>query len=93
MTDRSGWIVLAQFAARWEAELLVGALKAAKIPVLIDGPDTALFGPGFSGGFAPGVVVRVPRDFAEQAEDIRSVFDAGPYIPLDDDTDYGKEDE
>lgn len=85
MSDRSGWIVLAEFGARWEAELLVGALKAAKIPVLIDGPDTALFGPGFSGGFAPGVAVRVPREFSEQAEDIRSVFDSGPYIPLEDD--------
>ncbi|MCL7963740.1 MAG: hypothetical protein M8860_12925 [marine benthic group bacterium] len=84
MTDRSGWIVLAEFGARWEAELLVGALRAAKIPVLIDGPDTALFGPGFSGGFAPGVVVRVPREFSEHAEEIRSVFDSGPYIPLDD---------
>lgn len=91
MSKDSGWIVLAQFGARWEAELLVGALRAAKIPVLIDGPDTALFGPGFSGGFAPGVVVRVPRELADQAEDIRSVFDAGPYIPLDDDSDYGED--
>ncbi|MEJ2483549.1 MAG: hypothetical protein P8049_10680 [Gemmatimonadota bacterium] len=91
MNQDSGWIDLARFGARWEAELLVGALKAAKIPVLIDGPDTALFGPGFSGGFAPGVVVRVPREFAEHAEEIRSVFDSGPYIPLDDE--HGEESE
>ena len=51
---------------------------AAKIPVLAEGPDTALFGPGFSGGFSPGVDVRVPAEFAERAEDIRSVFDASP---------------
>ena len=78
MGDRNGWIVLATFGARWEADLLVEALRAARIPVLAEGPDTALFGPGFSGGFSPGVEVRVPAEFAERAEDIRSVFAGDP---------------
>ena len=70
--------MLAQFGARWEADLLVEALRAAKIPVLVDGGDPTVFGPGFGGGFSPTVVVRVPIEFADYAEDIRSVFDTGP---------------
>ena len=75
MRVESGWFILAQFGARWEADLLVEALRAAKIPVLVEGGDTALFGPGFGGGLAPAVVVRVPSEFEDYAEDIRSVFD------------------
>ena len=75
MSEKSGWFILAQFGARWEADLLVEALRAAKIPGLVEGGDTALFGPGFGGGLAPAVVVRVPNEFEDYAEDIRSVFD------------------
>jgi hypothetical protein len=78
VSDKSGWFVLAQFGARWEADLVVEALRAAKIPVLVDGGDPTVFGPGFGGGFSPTVVVRVPIEFADYAEDIRSVFDTGP---------------
>jgi len=75
VSDKSGWFMLAQFGARWEADLLVEALRAAKIPVLVEGGDTTLFGPGFGGGFAPDVLVRVPNEFEDYARDIRSVFD------------------
>ena len=75
MSEKSGWFVLARFGARWEADLLVEALRAAKIPVLVEGGDTALFGPGFGGGLAPAVVVRVPYEFEDYAADISSVFD------------------
>lgn len=78
MSRQSGWVILARFGARWEADLLVEALRAAKIPVLVDGGDTSLFGPGFGGGLASAVVVRVPIEFAGYADDIRSVFDTGP---------------
>ena len=78
MSEKSGWFVLAQFGARWEADLVVEALRAAKIPVLVDGGDPTVFGPGFGGGFSPTVAVRVPIEFADYAEDIRSVFDTGP---------------
>jgi hypothetical protein len=88
VTDTSGWITLARFGARWEADLLVEALRAAKIPVLVEGADTAIFGPGFSGSFALGIEVRVPIEFEDYAEDIRSVFDtsppAEPREPVDD---------
>jgi len=92
-----GWLVLARFGARWEADLLVEALRAAKIPVLVEGGDTAIFGPGFGGGLAPAVVVRIPDEFADYAEDIRSVFDTTlpgePRNPADDpeDPDYPEE--
>jgi hypothetical protein len=75
VSDGSGWFVLARFGARWEADLLVEALRAAKIPVLVEGEDTAIFGPGFSGSFASGIVVRVPIEFEDYATDISSVFD------------------
>ena len=78
MSNQSGWFVLAQFGARWEADLVVEALRAAKIPVLVDGGDPTVFGPGFGGGFSPTVAVRVPIEFADYAADIRSVFDTGP---------------
>jgi hypothetical protein len=91
MSREGGWIVLASFGARWEADLLVHALRAAKVPVLVDGPDPGLFGPGFSGGFSPGVRVKVPAEFADHAEEIRSVFEPGPYIPLDDTPDLEEE--
>jgi hypothetical protein len=78
VSEKSGWFVLAQFGARWEADLLVEALRAAKIPVLVEGGDPAIFGPGAGGGFSPTVAVRVPIEFADYAEDIRSVFDTGP---------------
>ncbi len=83
MSGSAGWVVLATFAARWESDLLVETLRAARIPVLVDGPDPGLFGPGFSGGFSPGVRVKVPVEFLERAKEIRSVFESGPYIPLD----------
>ncbi len=78
MDEKSGWFVLAQFGARWEADLVVEALRAAKIPVLVDGGDPTVFGPGFGGGFSPTVVVQVPIEFADYAKDIWSVFDSGP---------------
>ena len=77
MNEKSGWFVLAQFRARWESDLLVEALRAAKIPVLVEGGDPAVFGTGFAGGFSPTVAVRVPNEFEDYAEDIRSVFDTG----------------
>lgn len=84
MSRDDRWIVLATFGARWEADLIVQALRAAKIPVLVDGPDAGLFGPGFSGGFSPGVSVKVPVEFSELAREICSVFEPGPYLPLED---------
>ena len=88
MSDSPGWLVLAQFGARWEADLLVEALRAAKIPVLVEGGDTAIFGPGFGGGFSSNVVVKVPTEFQDYAVEIGSVFDSSlgvePPGPSDD---------
>jgi hypothetical protein len=91
MSQSDRWIVLATFGARWEADLIVQALRAAKIPVLVDGPDAGLFGPGFSGGFSPGVSLKVPIEFGEHAREILSVFEPGPYLPLDDEDDDPEE--
>lgn len=99
MSDAPGWLVLARFGARWEADLLVEALRAAKIPVLVEGGDTSIFGPAFGGGFASAVVVRVPREFQDYAVEIGSVFETSlsvePPGPTDDqeDPDYPEEDE
>ena len=70
-----------------------------KLPVLVEGGDTSIFGPSFGGGFASAVVVRVPREFQDYAVEIGSVFDASlsvePPGPTDDqeDPDYPEVDE
>ena len=74
MSRQSGWVILARFGARWEADLLVEALRAAKIPVLVDGGVVGVE----LGLVHHAVVVRVPIEFAGYADDIRSVFDTGP---------------
>ncbi|MDT8435689.1 MAG: hypothetical protein RRA92_02930 [Gemmatimonadota bacterium] len=74
MSEPAGWEVLARFAARWEAEVLLEALRAADIPAVLSGPETGIFGPGFAGGTSRGVEVRVPFLFRDEAIRIRRTF-------------------
>lgn len=77
MSVADGWIVLARYGVRWEADLLVEALRAAKIPVIVGGDLIGAFGPGFVGAPIRGVEVLVPREFASRARELRDAF-GGP---------------
>jgi hypothetical protein len=50
MSGDDEWRVLATFASGLEADIALGRLEAAEIPVVRDSNDTVgLFGPGFQG--------------------------------------------
>jgi hypothetical protein len=74
----NGWVVLARFSARWEADILVEALRAAKIPTIVAGDLIGAFGPGFVGAPIRGVEVKVPREFLSRARELRDAFGGLP---------------
>jgi hypothetical protein len=71
------WVVVASFGAVWEADFAAETLREAGIPAMVDnGPNVAIFGPGYQGGSQFGVKLRVPwhrendaRDLLEEDED------------------------
>ena len=72
MTERrGGWVVIAHYAAGYEADLAVARLDAAGIAAVRRGNDTVgLFGPGFEGPTARGVDVLVAAADAADARDV-----------------------
>ena len=69
----SSWVPVATFAARFEADLAVAQLEAAGLLAVARGNDiTGIFGPGFAGATARGVVVLVPSDAVDEAREILS---------------------
>jgi hypothetical protein len=70
MTENE-WRVLATYASGFEADLAMAQLEAAEIPAIRDNNDTVgIFGPGFQGATARGVIVRVPASALEDARAI-----------------------
>lgn len=77
------WVVVATYGAVWEADFAAETLREAGIPALVDnGPNVAIFGPGYQGGSQFGVKLRVPwhrendaRDLLEEDEDIDATSD------------------
>ena len=53
-----------------EAELDAQLLQEANIPVLLKGPPTGVFGPGFAGATAYGVRLFVPASLEQDARDV-----------------------
>jgi hypothetical protein len=69
--NHSEWRVLASYASGFEADLVLAQLESADIPAIRDNNDTVgLFGPGFQGPSARGIIVRVPADYLESAREI-----------------------
>lgn len=66
----SDWAFLKRYAARIEADLQIGLLEDAGIPVLVRGPETGIFGPGFSGATTAGVTVFVPAERVDEAREV-----------------------
>ena len=75
MDHESGWTLIAEFAAAYEAELPTSMLEAESIPVLRKGPETGIYGPGFAGTSALGVRLYVPHS---RLEDARSILEPEP---------------
>lgn len=72
MTNIS-WVPVATYAARFEADLAVVRLESAGLLAVARGNDiTGIFGPGFAGATARGVVVLVPSDAVDAAREILS---------------------
>jgi hypothetical protein len=65
------WVPVASYAARYEADLAVARLEAEGILAVARGNDiTGIFGPGFGGSSARGVIVLVPSDAVGVAREI-----------------------
>jgi hypothetical protein len=63
-------VAVKEYAALFEAEIDQQTLEQAGIPVLMRGPMTGAFGPGFSGATTQGVTLLVPDDRHEEAVDL-----------------------
>lgn len=66
------WVEVKQYAALFEAELDQQLLEQSGIPVLLKGPITGVFGPGFAGPTAHGVTLLVPDDQYDVATELLS---------------------
>ena len=66
----SGWIRVKEYGALFEAELAQQMLEQSDIPVMLKGPITGAFGPGFSGPTAQGVTLLVPGEHYDRAIEI-----------------------
>lgn len=63
------WVLLREYAGRFEADLDIGLLQGAGIPMLVKGPSAGIYGPGFAGPSAAGVRVYVrEEDLVEAIE-------------------------
>lgn len=68
--NSSDWIEFRNYSAQYEADLAIGVLKEAGIPVMTRGPLTGAFGPSFAGPTIHGVTVFVPAEFIDEARDL-----------------------
>jgi hypothetical protein len=68
--DMSEWIAVREYGALFEAEMAKQRLEQSDIPVLLKGPITGAFGPGFSGATAQGVTLLVPDDHRDAAVEL-----------------------
>lgn len=68
----SEWVEVKEYGAPFEAEMDRQLLEQSGIPVLLKGPMTGAFGPGFAGPTALGVSLLVPADQLDAARDLLS---------------------
>jgi hypothetical protein len=68
----SEWAAVREYVAAPVAELHRQILECADIPVMLRGPITGVFGPGFAGPTAQGVTLLVPADRYDDAVELLS---------------------
>lgn len=66
----SQWTRFRSYPSLVEAEFDRERLEAVGIPVLVKGPESGIFGPGFSGPSALGVELMVPKSQIGAAEEV-----------------------
>ncbi len=68
MKKQTEWRRVAEFGAGYQADAAEAVLGAYDIPVLREGPEVGIFGPGFAGPTARGVALFVPADRHDEAK-------------------------
>jgi len=71
----SSWTKLRHYAGLLEADMDRARLEDAGIPVLVQGPVTGVFGPGFAGPTPQGVTLLVPGELREEARELLDLDD------------------
>lgn len=66
----SDWMPVKEYGALFEAEMAKQRLEQSGIPVLLKGPITGAFGPGFAGATAQGVTLLVPDEHHDAAVEL-----------------------
>jgi hypothetical protein len=67
MEESADWSPVAEFGAGYEADVAEAVLGAHDIPVLRRGGEPGIFGAGFSGPTANGVMLLVPHALLDDA--------------------------
>ena len=70
MSTEPAWVMLASYRYSYEAEFAAARLEEADIPVLIQGLEVGLWGPGHAGPTITGPSVWVPDDRLGEARDL-----------------------
>jgi hypothetical protein len=70
MPTTNDWVKLSEYGTRLEADIYVELLEAAEIPVVVRGPETGIFGPGFASPTLSRIVLLVPRSQLESALEV-----------------------
>lgn len=68
--NQPDWIEFRNYSAQYEADLAIGVLKEAGIPVMTRGPLTGAFGPSFAGPTIQGVTILIPADCLDEAREL-----------------------
>jgi len=69
--ERFAWVIVANPATGWEAELMVARLRAEEIPARARGNDlVGLFGPFYQGHTTNGFLVEVPSPLVDEAREV-----------------------
>jgi hypothetical protein len=61
------WVQVREYSSRIEADLDLGLLEEAGIPVQVKGPSAGIYGPGFAGPTPVGFRVFVREEDLEDA--------------------------
>lgn len=77
MTE-AGWVTLATYPAPIGAEMDKAILEEEGIPVLVKGPVTGIFGPGFAGPTSQGATLLVPAAWLDTARELLGLSADGP---------------
>lgn len=77
----SEWVALKEYAALFLAELDKQMIEHSGIPVMLKGPLTGAFGPGFAGPTTQGVTLLVPESNYEAAAELLGADDTGNSEP------------